>query len=193
MGLKKALALCMFFMVLASLAAAGRGWTEERKQSFPSYGSGPVEVRLYTDYFCPPCRAMEPDVEKILQDLVKKNAIRLLLVDTPIHRYSPLYSRYFLYAIRQNNALEQILWIRNILIEASSNKEITTQVRIDALSRERGIAYSVWDPKPVFDRYNALITEDMIKATPSCVVIRNGQKKTFIGGAEILNALKDLT
>ncbi len=193
MGLKKALTLCMFFMALASLAAAGRGWTEDRKQPFPSYGSGPVEVRLYTDYFCPPCRAMEPDVEKILKDLVKKNAIRLLLVDTPIYRYSPLYSRYFLYAIRQNNALEHIFRVRDILIEASINKEMTTQERIEALFRERGIAYSVWDPKPVFDRYNALITEDMIKATPSCVVIRNGQKKTFVGGPEIINALKDLT
>ena len=39
-----------------------------------SFGEGPVRVRLYTDYFCGPCRAMEPELEPLLVELVKKNA-----------------------------------------------------------------------------------------------------------------------
>ena len=52
MGLKRRmLAFGLFPMILAGLIVAGGGWAEERNPPFPSYGSGPVEVRLYTDYF----------------------------------------------------------------------------------------------------------------------------------------------
>jgi len=158
----------------------------------PTYGSGPVEVRLYTDYFCPPCQAMEPELEPILKDLIEKNAIKLSMVDTPIYRHSPLFARYFLYAIRENNALENAFRMRNLLIEASRNKKMTTPERLEALFREKRIAYSVWETKPVFDRNNSLITEDRIRATPTGVIIRNGQKMTVVGGQEIIKALKDL-
>ena len=40
--------------------------------------------------------------------------------------------------------------------------------------------------------YNALIKEDKINSTPTCVVVRNGQKKAFVGGPDIVNALKFL-
>ncbi len=45
----------------------------------------------------------------------------------------------------------------------------------------KGIPYAVFDAKPAFDRCNALIKEDKIDATPTCVVIKNGQKKAFVG------------
>jgi len=192
MGLKRVLAFGVFLMVLIGLSAAGSGWAEERNQPFPSFGSGAVEVRLYTDYFCPPCRAMEPGVEPILKELLKKNAIRLILVDVPFSRLTPLFARNFLYALKKDNGFEHALRVRSILMEASTNKEMTTQERIEALFKEKGIASGVWDPKPAFDRYNALLQEDKINATPSCVMIKNGQKKTFVGGEDILNALKAL-
>jgi len=192
MGLKRVLAFGVFLMVLIGLSAAGSGWAEERNQPFPSFGSGAVEVRLYTDYFCPPCRAMEPGVEPILKELLKKNAIRLILVDVPFSRLTPLFARNFLYALKKDNGFEHALRVRSILMEASTNKEMTTQERIEALFKEKGIASGVWDPKPAFDRYNALLQEDKINATPSCVMIKNGQKKTFVGVEDILNALKAL-
>ena len=65
MGLKKAFVSGLFTMILTGLIVAGIGSTAEQDPPFPSYGSGPVEVRLYTDYFCPPCRAMEPAVEPL--------------------------------------------------------------------------------------------------------------------------------
>ena len=192
MRLKKEFVASFFTLILAGLVVAGGGWAEERNSPFPSYGSGPVEVRLYTDYFCPPCRAMEPAMEPLLKDLLKKNAIRLTLVDVPFSQHTLLYARNFLFALKENNDLEHAFQVRNILLEASTNKDVTTQERIEALLKEKGIAYSVWDPKPAFDRYNALLKEDKINATPTCVVIQNGQKKAFVGGPDIINALKAL-
>jgi len=192
MGLKKAFVSGLFTMILTGLIVAGIGSAAEQDPPFPSYGSGPVEVRLYTDYFCPPCRAMEPAVEPLLKDLLKKNAIRLTLVDVPYNQLTPLFARNFLYALKENNDLDHAFRVRNLLLEASTNKEVTTQERIGALFTVNWIPYTVFDAKPAFDRYNALIKEDKIDATPSCVVIKNGQKKVFVGGPDIINALKAL-
>jgi len=192
MGLKRLFAFGLFTMILTGLIVAGIGSAAEQDPPFPSYGSGPVEVRLYTDYFCPPCRAMEPAVEPILKDLLKKNAIRLILVDVPFNQLTPLFARNFLYALKWNNELEHAFRVRNVLLEASTRKDVTTQERIEALFREKGIPSSVFDAKPAFDRYNALIKEDKIDATPTCVVIQNGQKKAFVGGPDIINALRAL-
>jgi thiol:disulfide interchange protein DsbA len=174
--------LCIFKVVSAA----------EQNTPFPAYGSGPVEVRIYTDYFCPPCRAMEPNVEALLKDLLRKNAIRLILVDVPIYQFSSLFARNMLYTLMAKNELEQALRVRNVLHSATADKEMRTQEKIEALFKEKGIAFSIWDPKPAFDRYNALIKDDKINATPTCVIIQNGQKNSYIGGPDIINALRAL-
>lgn len=179
-------------LIIGGLIVTGIGSAEERNPPFPSYGSGPVEVRIYTDYFCPSCREMEPAVEPLLKDLLKKNAIRLTLVDVPFNQYTPLLARNFLYALKANNAPENAFRVRNVLLEASTDKETMTQERIEALFMVNMIPYTVFDAKRAFDRYNALIKEDKINATPTCVVVKNGQKKAFVGGPDIINALKTL-
>jgi thiol-disulfide isomerase/thioredoxin len=192
MRLKSVFAFGLFMLILCGLIVTGIGSAEERNQPFPSYGSGPVDVRLYTDYFCPPCRAMESAVEPLLKELLKKNAIRLILVDVPFNQLTPLFARNFLYALKWNNDLEYAFRVRNVLLEASTNKDATTQERIEALFREKGIPSFAFDAKPAFDRCNALFKEDKINATPTCVVIKNSGKKAFIGGPDIINALKSL-
>lgn len=179
-------------VVITVLIIVGNGSAAEQDVPFPSYGSGPVEVRIYSDYFCPPCRAMEPTVAPILKDLLKKNVIRLTLVDTPFHPYTALFAKYFLYALKKNTDVDHAFLVRDILIEVSKDKSVTTPERMEAILREKGIPHAVFDASPVFNRYNALLTEDGIKSTPTCVIIKSGQKKTFVRGPDIVNALKSL-
>ena len=192
MRLKKAFVSGLFAMILAGLIVAGAGSAEERNPPFPSYGSGPIEVRIYSDYFCPPCRATEPAMEPILKDLLKKNAIRLTLVDVPFHPHTALFARHFLYAIKVNNDVDHAFRVRNILFEASTDKSITTPERIEAIFKGKGIPYAVFDAKSAFEGYNVLLKEDNINRTPTCVIIKGGQKQTFVGGPDIVNALKAL-
>lgn len=192
MGLKKFSMFFLFVLVLPGLMVVEGVWAEDESFAFPSYGSGPVEVRLYTDYFCPPCREMEPYAEPILKEQLKHNAIRLTLVDVPFSKLTPLYARNFLYAIKENNDLEHVLKVRNILQNAAAGKEVKTQKQIEALFKEKEVASSVWDPKPAFDRYNELIQEDKVRGTPVCVLIRDGQKKIFEGNLDIMDALRAL-
>jgi hypothetical protein len=118
--------------------------------------------------------------------------IRLTLVDAPFHAHSALFARYFLYAQKANRDLDHSFKVRGILFEAATDKSATSQERIETIFKEKGIPYAVFDPKSVFDDYNVLLKEDNIKATPTCVIIKNGQKKAFVGGPDIISALKSL-
>jgi thiol:disulfide interchange protein DsbA len=192
MRLKKAVLKGLLAIAAAVLLASGNGWSDETDTAFPNFGTGPVEVRLYTNYHCPPCRAMEPSLEPIVLELLRKNAIRLILVDVPSGRLTPLFARNFLYALKSKKDIGWALRTRNTLFEAAANRDISTQERIESLFREKGVAWSVWDTKPVFALYNTLLKEDKIKATPTCVIIRKDRKQEFVGEAEILTALKGL-
>jgi thiol:disulfide interchange protein DsbA len=163
----------------AVLLASGNGWTDETDTAFPNFGTGPVEVRIYTNYHCPPpCRAMEPSLEPIVLELLRKNASRLILVDVPSGRLTPLFARNFLYALKSKKDIGGALRARNTLFEAAANRDISTQERIESLLRAKGIAWSVWDTKQVVDLYNTLLKEDKIKATPN---LRHHQKKPETG------------
>ncbi len=192
MRLKNAFITGLFAMILAGLIVAMDGSAAELNSPFSAYGSGPVEVRIYSDYFCPPCRATEPAANPILKDLLKKKAIRLILVDTPFHQHTALFARYFLYALKANSDVDHAFRVRDILFEASTDKSITTPERIEALFKEKWIPFAVFNEKIVFDAYIGLLKEDKINATPTCVIIKNGQKKTFVGEVDIVNALKSL-
>jgi protein-disulfide isomerase len=192
MRLKGALVSGLFAMILSAWIVTGVGSAQEPNTPFPSYGSGLIEVRLYTDYFCPPCRAMEPAVEPLLRDLLKRNVIRLTMVDVPFSQFTPLYAECFLSALKEKNDFEHALRVRNLLFAATADKNMTTKERIEALFKEKGISYSSWDAKPVYDRYNALIKKDKIDSTPTCIIIRDGKMGKWIGEPDIVTALKAL-
>lgn len=180
------------FITIITVFILSAGSARGQDAPFPTYGSGAVQVRIYTDYFCPPCRGMKPAVEPVLRALIKRNVIQATLVDTPFNKYSPLYARYFLYALNARNNFEHALKVHNILFDAAAGRAVKTKEGTEELFRSKGIPYQALEPKPAFDRYNALIKEDGIDATPSCVIIRAGKKEKFIGGTDIINALKGL-
>ncbi len=73
------------------------------------------------------------------------------------------------------------------------DKKVKRQIEADkAIFKEKGIPYAVFDVKPVLDRYNALLIEDKISTTPTSVIIKSWRKKVFVGGPDVINALKSL-
>ena len=157
---------------------------------FPSYGTGTVVVRIYTDYFCPPCRAVEPQLEPLLIDLVKSRKITVTFVDTPIYNDSQVYARHLLYALNKKNDFEHALYVRSILFEAAAGK-----VDKDALEeylKGKDILLRRFNVKPVSTRLNGLLQGDNVGGTPSCVIVKDGKFDKRVGGGEILKALKEL-
>ena len=157
-----------------------------------SFGSGPIQVRLYTDYFCGPCRAAEAEMELQLINLLEKKTISLTLIDTPVHKYTSLYARYFLYILNESQHLfSQAMQARQALFEAAG-QNINKPGLLEAFLGKKNYKFKPFDVKPVFRSFDARLKEDKITSTPSCVIIGPRGKETFVGGVNIIKALKSL-
>lgn len=189
---RRVLTVMIMMAIMTSCLYTGVLSAQTEATFFSAYGSGPIQVRLYSDYFCPPCRALEPAVEPLLKNLLKKNSIHLIFVDVPFHKASALYARYFIYALAKKNDADHAMRVRNILFEAASRKDISTKEQIEQAFKKNGIAYAVVDPRESFERFNAMIKEDKVNATPTCVIITGGKKEKYVGMPDILNALMTL-
>jgi len=155
----------------------------------PSYGQGKINVRVYTDYFCVPCRAGEPKIEALLTNLVKGNKIKLTFVDTPAHQETPLYARYFLYILNNKKDFEHALFARAALFDAATIKIITKE-KLEEFLAQKGIRHKSFDAKQTFDAMSKYIKEDGVKSTPTVVIDTGSQKQQFIGVDKIVNALE---
>jgi len=154
----------------------------------PSFGSGPVKVRLYTDYFCKPCSAVEPKLEPVINDLVRKRRINITLIDTPVHKETTLYAKYFLYILNEKKELNYALRARAVLFEAAKQK-IPDGKRLEAFILQKGIKMKPFDVTSTFGVLGSYLKEDNIKSTPTCIIEYKRKKERFTG-ADIVTALK---
>ena len=156
----------------------------------PKFGHGPVNVRLYSDYFCDPCQKLEPDVEKILYELVRKNKIQLVFVDVPIHRNTPTYSSYYLTLAQREKSLDQILHLRQTLF-AAAKERITDRRELAKYLEDKGLpkVTALIDQSAEASQY---IKEDEIDSTPTLIIDRGNAKETCMGRVKILSTLEGL-
>ena len=157
----------------------------------PAFGNGKIQVRLYSDYFCPSCRDLAPEIEKLLSDLVNKNSITLIFIDTPLTKDSPLYVRYFLYIMNAKKTLDQAFLSRSLLFKAAAEKRTEPEKLLEIL-KKNGVIYNPFEVKPIFEILNNYIREDKIRSTPTCVILQEGKKNHFIGKTEIIKAIERL-
>jgi thiol:disulfide interchange protein DsbA len=185
------MALALILFPLFFEGSLTPSYAQEAPVSVPVFGQGKVSVRIYSDYFCPPCRSMEPEVEPLILHLLKNKKINLTFIDTPFYQYSSLYARYYLYAVNEKREIGYALAVRNALIDGA-DKNISDPTRIEALLTEKGIKVKPFDPRPVFELYGKALKEDEVKSTPTCVVERDGKKEKATGKFGIIRLLKSL-
>ncbi len=157
----------------------------------PTFGNGKVKVRIYTDYFCGPCAQLEPKLEGILANLIKKNIASVTFIDTPIHAPTPLYARYFLFILNDKHDFDYVLRMRALLFEAAKNNIIEKEKLEEYLARNQ-VKYKQLDTKPVFTALNKYLQEDGINSTPTVVIYEGQNKGTHKGAPEILKAFEGL-
>ena len=158
----------------------------------PAFGSGPVQVRIYTDYFCEPCRAEETEVMALLTKLVEKNLIRVTFIDTPIHQEMVLYAGYFLAMVNTKREFSQAVAARAALFEAAE-KMIREKEAMEAFLKKKGLPfYLLFDTASVFKIFGNYIKEDRINSTPTCVIVGPKGKQVLNGSNAIPQALRSL-
>jgi len=159
--------------------------------SLPAFGEGAVEVRVYTDYFCGPCRAEEQEVMSVITELVAKTRIRVILIDTPLYPETVLYAGYFLAAVNAKREFGQAVAARAALFEAAG-LQIRGKGELEGFLAKKGLEIRPFDTAPVFAIFSKYIKEDRINATPT-IVILGPQGKQVLGNKEqILTALRSL-
>jgi uncharacterized membrane protein len=157
----------------------------------PSFGNGRVHVRIYSDYFCNPCSKLDPEIAKPIADLVKKNAIQVTFVDTPVHQHTTLYARYFLYALNEKKDIDYANRVRHALFLAAG-LNITEREKLEEHLKKSGIRYKVYDPTPTFNFLTGYLTEDKVRSTPTAVILDSGRKQVVKGPANIARAIGEL-
>ena len=157
----------------------------------PVFGNGRVHVRLYSDYFCGPCSRLDPEIAQPIADLVKKNAIRVTFVDTPVHQHTTLYARYFLYALNEKKDIDYANKARHALFQAAA-LNITEREKLEEHLKKSGIKFRVFDPTPTFSFLTGYLTEDKVRSTPTAVILDSGRKKVVRGPADIARAIGEI-
>jgi thiol-disulfide isomerase/thioredoxin len=179
------LTVCLF--LASTPVSAGQA-----PRSLFSHGSGPVEVLIFTDYFCPPCQAVEPYLDDALVKLHQMGA-SITFVDMPIYALTPVFSRYFLYAANASSSFADILRIRQVLFDIAKAKTVHSEADLIQALRQNQIPLALLDVKPLFDQWVALINRFEVKSTPTCVVTRPDQEMTrYSGGRSIATGVDAL-
>jgi protein-disulfide isomerase len=185
-AVKKAFLTLSILLVIATGAPL-----QAAEPLLPAFGGGFVEVRVYTDYFCGPCSAEEQEVMAVITELVAKNRIRVVFIDTPLYPDTVLYAEYFLAALNAKREFGQAVAARAALFEAAGLK-IREKDKLESFLAKKGLEIRPFDVYPVFALFSKQIKEDRINSTPT-VVILGPQGKQVLGNKEqILKALSGL-
>ena len=131
------LILGYLFVVLTFSGSATPAYGAERP-SAPSYGNGPYELIIFTDYFCPPCQSVESEMDMYLNEFLSKGGVKVTFVDMPFHKLSPLYAKYFLYVVNAGGGYKEILNARKVLFELAIAKAAATDNALGQKLNERG-------------------------------------------------------
>lgn len=177
---------CLFVFIGSVAPAAGAD-----NETIPSYGRGPREVLIFSDYFCPPCRALEPKLEPLLDALYKQGNVKIRFVDTPMHRETPLFAKFYLYAAKAAPDYRAAVRARQVLFALAGKENVFwMDERIEEAFRKEKIAYTPFDFRSVQPALNGLIKQHRVDATPTCVILSPGKKaQKFIGPDDIMKGL----
>lgn len=180
------------FVVLTFSGSATPAYGAERP-SAPSYGNGPYELLIFTDYFCPPCQSVESDMDWYLNEFLSKGGVKVTFIDMPLHQLTPLYARYFLYVANTGGGYREILHARKVLFELATANAAATDKALAQKLKERGVAFKPYDPKPVYAVLDRTIKEFKANATPTCFVkYSSTDVRKYLGPEEIRKGLADL-
>jgi hypothetical protein len=166
---------------------------QDAPRDIPSLGNGPYEVTVFADYFCPPCRRIDTKAEPLFKELLATGKVKITFVDVPFAQATPVYAKYYLYAVNAGADNKEVLRIRTSLFYAAQAKNIRKEDVLLGYLSEQKIIWKAFDEKPVFQQLSRVIKQHMIDTTPTCVISYSATDvKKFVGTDEIWDGLIQL-
>ncbi len=160
--------------------------------------SGPVEVYIMTDWFCPHCRKAEQETEKFVPAVEKK--AKIIFVDVPIHQESLNYTPYNLSFLIHEKG--KYMDLRKALLNLAAKKKNPTDEDVREAVKPLGVSYkplSFLDATKGLKFYDSLAKEFQVSGTPTVVIreVKTKKIKKLVGDKEItaqsiLNAVEEI-
>jgi protein-disulfide isomerase/uncharacterized membrane protein len=159
---------------------------------------GPVEVYLFSDWFCPVCVKIEPVIEALYPTLLQK--ARVTFVDKAVHPEAMNFVPYHIsFAALEK---DKYLQLRRALFAVASKTKNPTPDDIKAAIAPLKVTYrqlSFMEVTQQMGKFQALAEQFKVTATPTMVITnsKTNKTKTLVGGGEIttdgiLKALKSV-
>jgi protein-disulfide isomerase len=159
----------------------------------PSYGSGRYQLFIFSDYFCQPCQRLEKEIDYEIHELIAKGGVKVTFVDLPIYKLTPLYTRYFLYAVHASKSYKEALLARNVLFDTASRIGAITEPQLDNALKARNIAMKPYDVEPALKQYNDIVRKYMVRGTPMFVFVYSpADVRKYSGSQKIKEGLVEL-
>jgi protein-disulfide isomerase len=166
---------------------------QEAVRAVPSLGKGPYEIIMFADYLCPPCRQIDSKTEPLFKELLASGKVKITFVDVPFSAVTPMYAKYYLYSVNAGANEHGILHIRRVLFDAAQGKNIKMEEDLQAYLKERKISWKAMNEKSVYPLLSAVIKENKVDETPSCVIKYSlTDIKKYVGTEEIWVGLTKL-
>lgn len=159
----------------------------------PSLGKGKYEIVMLADYFCPPCRRIDTKAEPLLKELLATGKVKIKFVDVPFHSATPIYAKYYLYAVNANGGANRVLRVRKILFDAAQDKHIQTEDALVVYLNEQKISWKIFDEKSILPMLSDIIRKNIITSTPTCIIkYSSTDVKKYVGDDDIWDGLAKL-
>jgi hypothetical protein len=184
------LAIYGYFFIMLTFYSCNQPTSNMEKSLLPSYGNGSYELTVFTDYFCHPCQALESELDPLLNQLIAEGGVKITFVDTPVNKLTPMYAKYFLYAVNASSDFREILHARNALFSIARTNVVSTEEGLELELRAQNVAFQPYDLSKVYPALNETIKNHDIRSTPTCVVkYSNADIRKYIGPEEIKRGL----
>jgi len=179
-----------YLFVILTFSGSVRPAYGLEKSIVPSYGSGKYELIIFTDYFCPPCQAIESEIDPAVKEFLSRGGVRVTFVDLPIHKETRLYAQYYLYAAKAAKNYENVLRARRMLFSLARNHAAESEDGLRKALKAEGVPIVVYDLSPVYPALNKIISTYDANSTPTCVIKYSSDDiRKYKGAFEIRNGL----
>jgi len=187
----------MIFALLVGLGAALAGVQKEAEAAGPDiyFGKRQSDTTVYfiSDWFCPVCRKVEPEIEKVFPEIFTK--ARVAFVDMPIHPDTSNITPYNLQFMVYNK--DKYMRLRHVLDELSRISKNPTPEQVQSAVAPLGVTLRPPNFVEIMNgvkQFESLFRGFGVTATPTVVVDnpRTKKRKLLIGSREISrNAIKE--
>ena len=174
------------FIVFIALLLCGASTAETRLMT---YGKGPLEVILFTDFFCPPCQKLEGLISGTLDNIINNNIASVTFVPLPMSKKSMILALHLI-SYSEGKSYKAVAQNRKKLYDMAKSGAVTDEMVDQWVQKYRGKSGEL---NPYIKSMNDTIIENNVTSTPTCIIrYAGGVKQTFKGYKDIQDALNAL-